>query len=63
MSIGPRRCAVRTVGRMPSRSTVVGLEGMTTRSQNLKRATLDRLNILAGILLVGLGAALCAGIV
>jgi threonine/homoserine/homoserine lactone efflux protein len=31
--------------------------------QNLQRATLDRLNILAGILLVGLGAALCARII
>lgn len=28
--------------------------------QNLKKATLDRLNIVAGILLIGLGAALCA---
>jgi threonine/homoserine/homoserine lactone efflux protein len=31
--------------------------------QNLQKATLDRLNILAGILLIGLGAALCARIV
>jgi len=31
--------------------------------QNLQKATLDRLNILAGILLTGLGAALCARIV
>jgi threonine/homoserine/homoserine lactone efflux protein len=31
--------------------------------QNLQRTTLDRLNILAGILLIGLGAALCARIV
>jgi threonine/homoserine/homoserine lactone efflux protein len=31
--------------------------------QNLRKATLDRLNILAGILLIGLGAALCARIV
>jgi threonine/homoserine/homoserine lactone efflux protein len=30
--------------------------------QNLQKATLDRLNILAGILLIGLGAALCARI-
>ena len=30
--------------------------------QNLQKATLDRLNILAGILLIGLGAALCAPI-
>jgi threonine/homoserine/homoserine lactone efflux protein len=28
--------------------------------QNLRKATLDRLNVLAGILLIGLGAALCA---
>jgi threonine/homoserine/homoserine lactone efflux protein len=31
--------------------------------QNLQKATLARLNILAGILLIGLGAALCARIV
>jgi threonine/homoserine/homoserine lactone efflux protein len=31
--------------------------------QTLQKATLDRLNILAGILLIGLGAALCARIV
>ena len=31
--------------------------------RHLQRATLDRLNILAGILLIGLGAALCARIV
>jgi hypothetical protein len=31
--------------------------------QNLQKATLDRLNILAGILLIGLGAALCARII
>jgi threonine/homoserine/homoserine lactone efflux protein len=31
--------------------------------QNLQKATLDRLNILAGILLIGLGAALCGRIV
>jgi threonine/homoserine/homoserine lactone efflux protein len=31
--------------------------------QNLQKTTLDRLNILAGILLIGLGAALCARIV
>ncbi|HKU99948.1 MAG TPA: hypothetical protein VJR58_31930 [Vineibacter sp.] len=31
--------------------------------QNLKKATLDKLNILAGLLLIGLGAALCARIV
>jgi threonine/homoserine/homoserine lactone efflux protein len=31
--------------------------------QNLQKATLDRLNNLAGILLIGLGAALCARIV
>jgi threonine/homoserine/homoserine lactone efflux protein len=30
---------------------------------NLQRATLDRLNILAGILLIGLGVALCAQII
>jgi threonine/homoserine/homoserine lactone efflux protein len=31
--------------------------------QNMQKATLDRLNIFAGILLMGLGAALCARIV
>jgi threonine/homoserine/homoserine lactone efflux protein len=31
--------------------------------QNLQKATLDRLNMLAGILLIGLGATLCARIV
>jgi threonine/homoserine/homoserine lactone efflux protein len=31
-----------------------------TMFQNLQKATLDRLNVLAGILLIGLGAALCA---
>jgi threonine/homoserine/homoserine lactone efflux protein len=31
--------------------------------QNLQNAALDRLNILAGVLLIGLGAALCARIV
>jgi hypothetical protein len=31
--------------------------------QNLQKMTLDRLNMLAGILLICLGAALCARIV
>jgi threonine/homoserine/homoserine lactone efflux protein len=31
--------------------------------QNLQKATLDRLNLLAGILLIGMGAAFCARIV
>jgi hypothetical protein len=53
-----------------ARAATVAAFGLTLRSpvegqplQNLQKATLDRLNILAGILLIGLGAVLCARIV